>query len=91
MISGSRNGTMGRRESQNLPHPRAPSDPQFVSKDENDDEDEVLIAEVFHDRFRPRMDVQFVVNIFQVGTDRFEANGQGVGNFLVTVAFGQEP
>lgn len=50
-----------------------------------------LITEILYDGFGSRTDVQFIVNVLQVRTNSFKADGQGIGNFLISIAFGQEP
>ena len=43
-----------------------------------------------HGRLGPRMDVEFFIDIADVGADGAEADGQMVGNFLIPMAFGEQ-
>jgi hypothetical protein len=43
----------------------------------------------FYDRFGPRADVQFFINMLKMGADSVHANGEPVGNFLAGIAFGE--
>jgi hypothetical protein len=48
-----------------------------------------LLAEEFHHRLVARVDLQFVVNVLQMGADRVEADAHVIGDFLVKAALGE--
>ncbi len=48
-----------------------------------------MVLKVFYCGLRARVNVEFAVDVAEVPADGFQANAEGVGDFLAEIAFGQ--